>query len=192
MITGSLYHFDFKELMQQALTEAKDKYRLTLINEARSYSYDYSNSLCGITIFVSDIQSFKWDFYNPVHKDKYVYDPSLFFEFMLGIERPRYDYSKSVIDLASMVQETFANINRELMDYMAIPMSGDFSWRDAYVSKLKQRNRYIKFSFDTSNSHSEERRRIARMYITQEAGWQEAISSYFEKHYPDGGKEFDV
>lgn len=191
MITGSFYNYDFKDMMESVFDKAKKKYNLSLLSQVRSIQYIYSNGSCGVCIMITDLQYLKWNFHNPLRVDKFTYEPDYYIEFILGKPRPRFVFSKDTVDLERMIKGYLMNFNRELVDYMEVPMSGDFSWHDSYVSKLKQRNRYINFSFSTKNFHSEERRIISRMYIRQEAGWEDAISSYFEKYYPDGGKEFD-
>ena len=178
--------------MDDSLKEAKNKYGLRLLNSSSNYSYSYSNLKCVVTFWVSDIQSFKWNFYNPVSQNDFLYEPSYYMEFILNIKRPKMVFDNSIKNIKGLIKGTFDNFNRELIDYMEAPMTGDFSWHNLYLKKLKQRKKYVEFSCSTNASHSVERRNVARMYRRKENGWEEAIQSYFAKYYPDGGKEFEV
>lgn len=134
----------------------------------------------------------KWDFYDPKATKKFIYKPWFYLEFVLNMKRPKMIFDKSINNLEGMIREYFTNFNRKILDYMELPMAGDFSWHESYIAKLKQLYIYSEFAYSVKSTESEEKRNVARMYRRKEDGWEEAIKSCFSKHYPDGGKEFAV
>lgn len=192
MIRGSVYSLNFQNILDESLKKAKDKYGLTLVDKPNNYSFSYSNLKCSISIFAADIQSFKWNFENPNTKEQFLYTPYYYMLFVLNKKRGRMSFDKPIVNLEDKIKGIFDNFNQEILDYMNVPMRGDFSWHNEYLSKLKLNLRYQEFSYTTNVTHSNERRKIARMFRRKENGYEEAIESYFIKHYPDGGKEFEV
>lgn len=190
-LIGDFYGIDYSDLMNQELEEARKKYDLSVVQkEGMTHTGAYSNGKCTIRFWVSDRRSIKWEFFQP--NSDFKYNLSLYLEFIKIIEKPRLTFSRSIENMEGLIQAFFANFNRELLDYMEVPMSGDFSWHGEYIENLKTMTKYDEFASTANSTHSQERRTVSRMFRRKEKGWKEAIESYFAKHYPDGGKEFEV
>lgn len=190
MIQGDFYSIDYLPIMEEAFHEAIVKYNFKSQERRDKLGIIYKNDKCSIDFWVSDRRSFKWNFY--AISEEFKYDLSYYLEFVLKVKETMRPISSSIITIEELVRELFLIYNRQVVEFLELPMKGDFSWHNIYCEGLRRRMKHAEFASRTKGTDSEERIKLAEMFFSGKEGRDDAIESYLIKTYPDRGKEFEL
>lgn len=156
-----------------------------------SYDGEYvaiSNSVFLAIICEVDRGTTSWEFVDRRRSGR-IYNFGDFEELILGLTRKDV-WESIVLTRSDRPAGDLELIARVIVTYLQGPISGDYSWHDEYVRRIRYYTRYWNFADDPPSDLDPRGKEVVERLQWRREGWKAAADAYFAECWPEGGWEF--